>query len=117
MAPPRMSSAMLDVLALMLAAWESDQELHGWQIMRSVRRSGPTVYGVLDRLEDAGWVSASWEPRTAEQPTRPRRRFYRLTPTGAEAARDQAILPVRAPRLRPKPAPGFGRIVSPRPAC
>src|SRR5689334_11927889 len=53
-----MTRAMLDVLALLLQAWEDKTDLHGWSIMKSVHRSGPVVYGVLDRLEDAGWISA-----------------------------------------------------------
>ncbi|MEW2383556.1 PadR family transcriptional regulator [Micromonospora sp. NPDC047707] len=116
MARPRITSALLDVLGLLLEAWDQQTEVHGWQIMRSVRRSGPTVYAVLDQLEDAGWITGSWERRAADSPVRPRRRYYRLTPSGAEAARREVPAPVRTPPARPRPAPGFGRDAHATPA-
>jgi DNA-binding PadR family transcriptional regulator len=85
--PVRVTGPLLDVLELLLHAWQGDEDLHGWAIMKAVKRSGPTVYGVLDRLEDADWVTAQWEVQHAES-SRPRRRFYRLTPNGEVAARD-----------------------------
>ncbi|PZF96753.1 PadR family transcriptional regulator [Micromonospora deserti] len=116
MARPRMSSAMLDVLGLLLEAWDQQTEVHGWQIMRSVRRSGPAVYAVLDQLEDAGWITGSWQHPPAGAEGRPRRRYYRLTPSGAEAARRQAVARPRVPSPRPRPAPGFGLHRRARPA-
>jgi PadR family transcriptional regulator, regulatory protein PadR len=85
--PMRVTRPLLDVLEVLLDALGQDQELHGWAIMKAAGRSGPTVYGVIDRLEDAGWVVARWEDQNPE-PSRPRRRFYRLTPSGAVAARE-----------------------------
>ncbi|MGN9777068.1 helix-turn-helix transcriptional regulator [Micromonospora sp. H33] len=116
MARPRITSALLDVLGLLLEAWDQQTEVHGWQIMRSVRRSGPTVYAVLDQLEDAGWITGTWQPLPAGAPARPRRRYYRLTASGAEAARREVLAPARVPPPRPRPAPGFGRHGHPRPA-
>ncbi|RZU76216.1 PadR family transcriptional regulator [Micromonospora kangleipakensis] len=104
-----MNRATIDVLGLLLQAWEHETEVHGWQLMRSLRRSGPTIYAVLDRLEDAGWVTGSWETPADGSAGRPRRRYYRLTPSGAEAARQHAVVPASAPPPRPRPAPGFGR--------
>src|SRR6266550_2317848 len=83
----RVTAPLLDVLEVFLWAVARGQELHGWVIMKAVKRSGPTVYGVLDRLEDAGWITGRWEDQHPE-PNKPRRRFYRLTPTGTVAARD-----------------------------
>ena len=108
MAAPPVTGPMLDVLALLLHAWEHDEKVHGWLIMKGLHRSGPTVYGVLDRLEDAGWVTGEWEILEAEE-QRPRRRFYRLTPTGVEAAREKVT--VRRPTLRKlRPQPGLGMV-------
>src|SRR5262249_24490537 len=84
--PTRVIQPLLDVLEVLLAASQLEQGVHGWAIMKEARRSGPTIYGVLDRLEDGGWVVGQWEDREAE-PNKPRRRFYRLTPDGAVAAR------------------------------
>jgi DNA-binding PadR family transcriptional regulator len=84
MAPPRLTGAMVDVLALLLQAWDEKAEVHGWLIMKSLRRSGPTVYRVLDRLEDAGWIAGSWEVLPPGE-SRPRRRYYRRWPPGCAA--------------------------------
>lgn len=97
----RVTGPLLDVLEVLI---DAPQELHGWAIMKATTRSGPTVYQVLERLTEAGWVSARWEAQHPE-PGKPRRRFYRLTPTMVPAAR--ALLAERrppgrsAPRLRP----------------
>jgi len=29
----------------------------GWAISKATKRSGPTVYSTMDRLEDAGWIT------------------------------------------------------------
>jgi DNA-binding PadR family transcriptional regulator len=114
MSQPPISRATVDVLALLLDAWQDGVELHGWEIMRRTRRSGPTVYTVLDRLEDAGWIGASWEVLPPGQ-GRPRRRYYRLTAAGAETARDRlaGLRPVGSPPLRPRPQFGFSPITRP----
>jgi PadR family transcriptional regulator, regulatory protein PadR len=105
--PVRVTGPLLDVLEVFLQALTDDQELHGWAILKATKRAGPTVYGVLDRLEDAGWVTGRWEDQPPNANT-PRRRLYRLTPTGAVAARN--LLATRRPaalgRLAPQPRPG-----------
>jgi DNA-binding PadR family transcriptional regulator len=85
---------LLDVLEILLGALPDRDEMHGWAIAKATRRSGPTVYGVIDRLEDTGWVTGRWEQENP-QPGKPRRRLYMLTPTGASAARD--LLTARRP--------------------
>lgn len=84
-APLRVTSPMVDVLAVLLMAREEDIQVHGWFLMKQTKHSGPAVYGVLDRLEDLGWIAGYWEERSTER-RKPRRRFYRLTPTGAAEA-------------------------------
>jgi PadR family transcriptional regulator PadR len=96
--PVRVTNSLLDVLEVLLEAFDNDkQELHGWAIMKAVARSGPTVYGVLDRLEDADWITGRWEDHNP-QPNKPRRRFYWLTPTGAVSA--VRLLTARRPDTR-----------------
>lgn len=105
--PIRVTGPLLDVLDVFLLAFDDDAELHGWAIMKAAKRSGPTVYGVLDRLEDAGWITGRWEDQHPE-PNKPRRRFYRLTPTGVIKAKE--LLAARRPRglaRPPKPEPGL----------
>lgn len=86
--PVRVTKPLLDVLEVLLQAFDDRaDDLHGWAIMRATKRSGPTVYGVLDRLEDTGWISGRWEDDNPE-PGKPRRRLYSITPTGIAGARD-----------------------------
>jgi DNA-binding PadR family transcriptional regulator len=103
--PIRITGPLLDVLDVLLRALADQDEPHGWAIMKATGRSGPTVYGVLDRLEQGGWLEGRWEEQSAQANT-PRRRFYRLTPTGMTAAR--ALLAERRPARRPSnPGPAI----------
>lgn len=95
-APSRVTEPLLDVLEVLVKAFQAEEDVHGWAIMKAVKRSGPTVYGVVDRLETLGWITGRWEPQHGEG-SRPRRRFYRFTPTGASAA--QLLLAERRPHL------------------
>jgi DNA-binding PadR family transcriptional regulator len=96
-APFRITPPLLDVLEVLVAAAPAE-ELHGWAIMKATRRTGPTVYQVLDRLAREGWVQARWEERHPE-PNKPRRRFYRVSPEKLAAAR--AVVASRRPASRP----------------
>ena len=61
----------------------------GSDVWRLAGGSSGHVYLVLARLEKAGWVTSDWEetvPPHARWRADPRRRFYRLTPEGREAA-------------------------------
>lgn len=93
--PVRVTGPLLDVLEVFLQATGDDAEVHGWAILKETKRTGPTVYGVLDRLEDAGWVIGRWETQNPHA-NKPRRRLYRLTPDGISAAR--ALLKSRRPQ-------------------
>ena len=80
----RVTRPLLDVVEVFFRAFkDGDQPLHGWIIAKTVKRSGPTVYGVLDRLENAGWITGQWENQHSDTNT-PRRRFYHLTRKGRE---------------------------------
>jgi PadR family transcriptional regulator, regulatory protein PadR len=109
----RITNPLLDVVEVLhWALMDGEEELHGWAIMKTTKRTGPTVYGVLDRLEEAGWITGHWEEQPPEA-NKPRRRFYQLTPTGRTAVRD--LLAERRPKAlerRPRPAgkPGLALI-------
>ena len=103
--PIRVTNPLLDVLEILLQAFDSHDDLHGWAIMKATKLSGPTVYGVLDRLEDANWISGQWEEENPE-PGKPRRRFYSITPTGLIGARE--ILRERRPQVLRRRQPGLG---------
>lgn len=100
----RITQPTLDVLEVLIHAFDEDEQIHGWAIMKVTKRAGPTVYKVLDRLEDAQWITGEWEAQRPDQ-SGPRRRFYRLTGEGARAAR--VLLTERRPTaLKLRPAPG-----------
>jgi PadR family transcriptional regulator PadR len=93
----RVTAPLLDVLYVLLDGLRDGQdELHGWAIMKEAHRSGPTTYGVLDRLEDARWVTSRWETEHPDG-NKPRRRFYRLTPLGITNA--EKLLDARGRRI------------------
>jgi PadR family transcriptional regulator, regulatory protein PadR len=80
---PRVSGAVLDVLEALL---RPDDELYGLKIARNAGRKTGSVYPILARLEEAGWVTSTWERE--DRGTRgPRRRLYQLNPEGLSAAR------------------------------
>jgi PadR family transcriptional regulator len=105
--PVRVTAPLLDVLEVFLQAHREGQQLHGWAILKATGRAGPTIYGILDRLEDADWVTGQWEDQPADANT-PRRRLYQLTPTGAAAARHLLVArrPATRGRLARQPRPG-----------
>lgn len=80
---PNTSPQTLLVLALLL---ESPRSWHyGYGIsQRTSLRSG-TLYPILARLEEMGWLDTKWAE--SGQPGRPPRHTYRLTSEGAKAAR------------------------------
>jgi PadR family transcriptional regulator, regulatory protein PadR len=112
--PIRVTDPLLDVVEIFLQAFNDDVQLYGWAIAKAAKRSGPSVYGVLDRLEGAAWISSQWEGQYPES-NKPRRRLYRLTPTGVAAARDLLATrrahalrhAPRHPQVRPEPGLAF----------
>jgi PadR family transcriptional regulator, regulatory protein PadR len=79
----RVTSATLDVLEALMGP---DEELYGLKIAQNAGRKAGSVYPILARLEEAGWVESSWESEERDE-RGPRRRFYRLSPDGLAAAR------------------------------
>jgi len=75
---------------------------HGADIMEATGQGGGTVYKVLRRLEERGWVTGRWEDASvAERERRPRRRYYRVSAEGqAELARAGARATQRRRELR-----------------
>jgi PadR family transcriptional regulator PadR len=106
--PQRITGPLLSVLEVLLRAGAENEELHGWAVKKEAGLSGATTYKMFDRLEDAGWITGRWAP--SDEPGKPARRYYRLTPTGTEQAR--TLLAQRRPEaLRspagPRPVPGL----------
>jgi len=80
----------LDVLVLKTLSWGPS---HGYGIARWIRESSGETFRILDgalytalhRLEERGWVEAEWGHTEQGK----RAKFYRLTPAGRRALREQ----------------------------
>jgi PadR family transcriptional regulator PadR len=81
----RVTGPLLKVLRAFLAAPAA--ELYGLQLLRATGLKSGTLYPLLDRLEDAGWLRSRWEDTDPAEQGRPRRRFYVLTGLGQHEAR------------------------------
>jgi len=103
--PIRVRGALLDVLELFLLAFQDRRPLHGWEIKKITGISGASTYRILDRLEDAGWVSGHWEDPGTQVPGKPPRRYYDLTGAGEVAARQ--LLAERRPSALRRSVPVF----------
>lgn len=82
----------------------AEEEMHGYAILKEVERrtggkvrlSAGTLYGIIKRLNEEGWIAES-SRRPAEAFDDERRRYYRLTEAGrrvavAEARRLEELL-------------------------
>jgi PadR family transcriptional regulator PadR len=83
-----MTIQALLVLQVLLA--EPNDEVYGLDIIKSSGVAPGTVYPLLQRLQQAGWVVDRWEQIDPAELGRPPRRYYRLTPGGV--AKAQAAL-------------------------
>lgn len=58
---------------------------HGFDIMDATGLPSGTVYPILRRLDREGLLSSEWEKHAvAQREQRPPRRYYDITPMGAE---------------------------------
>jgi DNA-binding PadR family transcriptional regulator len=81
------------------------KQRYGLELCELAGLPSGTIYPILARLEQAGWLDSMWEdPSVHEEAGRPRRRFYRITRDGAEQAREALA---RAYRSRKQPLPGW----------
>jgi PadR family transcriptional regulator, regulatory protein PadR len=67
---------------------------HGYDLCRQAGIKSGTLYPLLIRLEEQGYLTAEWQ--APAEPGRPPRHAYRLTATGLQLARDNP--PVVGPR-------------------
>lgn len=103
---PRMTLQTQFVLRALLA--DPLAEMYGLQLCAETGLPAGTIYPILARLEQVGWVRSSWEdPAAHVAEGRPRRRYYQLTDDGAEQARgaleraDRSRARWRSAALRP----------------
>lgn len=80
----RVSRPMLKVLKMMIE--RPLIPLSGAEIGRQVDLGSGTLYPLLRRLENAGWLKSEWEEVDPSEVGRPRRRLYKLTGHGQTLA-------------------------------
>lgn len=100
----RVTAPTIDVLSILL---EHEGPTWGLLVIKATGRPAGTVYPILERLEERGWITSTWEETTERNG--PRRRLYEFTADGHVAARDARASFAR----RTAPAPRFhGRAVT-----
>ncbi len=90
MSTPRLTKPTIAVLEVLLSA-TSDAPAWGLSICASADLGSGTVYPILDRLAERGWIVSREE--VGPHPGRPPRRYYELT--GAGRAEASAALEAR----------------------
>ncbi len=83
---PRLTQQTLKVLGTLMS--EQLRELSGAEIAKSTHLSSGTLYPILYRLEEFGWLDSRWETGDPTALRRPRRRYYRITGEGAKRVQD-----------------------------
>lgn len=95
----RVTAPTVDVLAVLL---EAHEPMWGLAIAKQSGRTPASVYPILSRLEDGGWIVGSWDVDVER--TGPRRRIFRFTDEGRSAAQqvvsDYVAAHAPAPRVR-----------------
>jgi PadR family transcriptional regulator PadR len=82
---PRLTPQTVAVLRALLATPSTPR--WGRDIAQETGLKSGTLHPILARLEQAGWVESHWEaPEAHEDQGRPRRRYYRFAPEGAQTA-------------------------------
>jgi PadR family transcriptional regulator PadR len=75
-------------LEMILLKLLSEKPMYGYELVSTLERRGGqpfqlkegTLYPVLYRMENAGWIQARWETLERGVP----RKYYQLTPSGDE---------------------------------
>jgi PadR family transcriptional regulator PadR len=83
---PRLTQQTLKVLGALMAGHL--RELSGAEIAKISSLSSGTLYPILYRLEEFGWLDSRWEVGDPAALGRPRRRYYRITGDGAKKVQE-----------------------------
>jgi PadR family transcriptional regulator len=103
----RLTIPVAKVLAVFLS--DVDTARYGVDLMEQSGLGSGTVYPILQKLQATGWVSSEWEQEDPTELGRPVRRYYLLTPNGAEQARQR----LAELHQSTAPAPVTGKVVRP----
>ena len=79
--------------------------LYGFEIMDAAQLPSGTVYPILSRLEECGYLKSRWEDaRVAHREKRPPRRSYEITGPGREALKASVEQYRKLQQLAPRKA-------------
>jgi PadR family transcriptional regulator, regulatory protein PadR len=81
----RLTKASAKVLKHFLANPNEDQ--YGFGLMKATGVKSGSLYPILERIQEEGWIERFDEAIDESAEGRPRRRMYRLTSMGLPAAR------------------------------
>lgn len=81
---PRLTLQSLRVLNVFLE--KPRVSLSGSDVRKVSSLSTGTLYPILMRFEEAGWLESRWEDVEPSEVGRPRKRLYRITPSGLARA-------------------------------
>ncbi|GGJ48978.1 PadR family transcriptional regulator [Deinococcus roseus] len=71
-------------------AAQPDSWHHGYPISKTTGIKSGSLYPILIRLSERGYLESRWEP--SEKEGRPARHAYRITASGQQFLREQAVL-------------------------
>jgi PadR family transcriptional regulator PadR len=91
--PSKQTTTLVLALAEAPAVWR-----HGYELCLATGLKAGSLYPMLVRLADRGWLDARWE--TEVPAGRPPRHLYRLTATGLRQARELAAAHMATDRAR-----------------
>jgi len=80
---PRMTMVTLRIVRVLLE--DPTAKRYGLEICKAAGLPSGSVYPLLMRLEQAGWLTSDWEDVDPTTAGRPRRRLYQLTSEGTDA--------------------------------
>lgn len=100
--PDKVTMQFLKVARYLLDV--GDREVHGYAIAEATGLYKPTVYKMLERMAEMGWLTMRWEQPTVDS-YGPARRMYRMTEKAPASARrllrenaEKAAAPLRPPK-------------------
>jgi PadR family transcriptional regulator PadR len=110
--PSPQTVAVFNALAARASDWS-----HGYDLCRALGLKAGTVYPILIRLAERGFVETAWEQEVPHG--RPPRHLYRLSAAGAEKVRElrraEAPRTSRRSRVAGRPASGSGAVAGAQP--
>lgn len=81
----RITVPVARVLAALVA--DPDADHYGMALIQATGLPSGTLYPILARLKEAGWVEKRWEEIDPVAAGRPARAYYRITPAALPTAR------------------------------